>query len=68
MKMLCVSSEIVLSPVVEDRFTRYRFIPEGDQKQEKGSCWSDSSVWVAGESGQYQIGKSYVLNVKIEEA
>lgn len=67
-KVLCVTADIVLSPKVEDRFCRFRFIPAGDPVVAKGTASTDSSIWINGDAGDYVIGKHYEISLTVKEA
>lgn len=70
MRAICVGAELVLSPKVEDRFCRYRFVPEGPEAPDhKGSgARADGAIWLFDEPGAYQIGKSYKISLTVKEA
>jgi hypothetical protein len=69
-KLMCISQELLLSPVEADRVTKYRFIPAPNTGPEgkPGSWWAESAVWIYGAMGLYQVGKQYEFNLSLNEA
>ena len=68
-QMLCVGADLQLSPKLEDRVKRYRFIPVPGSAPlgVKGDLFHESAVAIYGEAGAYQIGQPYGFTTTTEE-